>query len=440
MTEFETEGVLQVVVDQQSLRDARDEVQETIGSVTVSASGGRARADGGSGVMASIDDSAMVDELDEQTDLLEDILDELEQGGVGGGGGGLGGGGMGGGLGLGLGAGGAAGTAMSGLTLAGGALVGAGLGVAGAGVLESTGVLDATEGAGSATRQTLPGADVLGDAAVMAPGVGLAAALGELGTGDLAGAQQQFQRAQESRQQVVENNDAEQVADRAQLSQGLVQLATGDTGGALSTFGSVLAGGQNDGSANTDERVETNPDVDVEEPPDLSLDQDTRQFLADYELPVGDLPDDLNLAERMGIRTGPSPADSRSERLGQAVGPSGQQTVDPRGQMNVDRYLPFDTSGMSRQEKLAVMMGPSPAQNTSEQRAIRVGPSPAPEDKRASGGGGQQQGQQRQQITMRNDITVPVNLDMSNLRELQEFLQNTDRYLNKKLGGLGGSF
>jgi len=94
VSEFESEALLNVVVDPQSLREARNDVEQSLGSVSVGVENGRARArsDGGTALAGA----GAVEELGDQTDILEDILDELETansgliGGGGGGGGGLG--------------------------------------------------------------------------------------------------------------------------------------------------------------------------------------------------------------------------------------------------------------------------------------------------------------------------------------------------------------
>lgn len=94
MTEFSTSGSVRIEVDEGSLRQARNTVEQEIGSVRVDAA---AATDGGT-AGAMVDDAAMVDELSDQSDLLEDILDEMEEGGgLGGGGGGGASGGAGGG-------------------------------------------------------------------------------------------------------------------------------------------------------------------------------------------------------------------------------------------------------------------------------------------------------------------------------------------------------
>jgi hypothetical protein len=96
MSEFETSGSVAIEVDQQSLRQARDEVESSIGDVTVGVSGGQARTDGGSTrarrrarVMRRAAET-QVDELATQTDTLGNIekllADGLEESGGGGGG------------------------------------------------------------------------------------------------------------------------------------------------------------------------------------------------------------------------------------------------------------------------------------------------------------------------------------------------------------------
>jgi hypothetical protein len=173
MTEFETEGVLSVVLDQSSLQSARDEVEQTIGSVAVDVQASPARADGG--VMGGANVDAMLSLDEDRNDILEDILDELEQGGVGGGGGGggvtslipgLGGEGDGGGLLGGLlgGSAGAAGGAGLLGALATGGLVAGGIAGATAGAGTLPGLLrdDIDVGAESLLFSGLTGASALG--------------------------------------------------------------------------------------------------------------------------------------------------------------------------------------------------------------------------------------------------------------------------------------
>lgn len=134
MSDFETSAELSITVPQRELRQARQEIEDGIGSVSVSVENGRAmRPDGGiSG--ASLAGASAIDELGDQTQLLEGILDELEDG-SGGGGSGLGGGGGGGGGGSGL---------LSGLGLGAGIRAGGSLGGLGLGALASgTGLLGA---------------------------------------------------------------------------------------------------------------------------------------------------------------------------------------------------------------------------------------------------------------------------------------------------------
>jgi len=90
MTDFGTEAELSIHIPQRELRQARSEIESELGSVGVTVENGRAaRPDGG--VATSLAGGAAVDELSDQTDLLEDILDELGAGA--GGAGGVGGGG-----------------------------------------------------------------------------------------------------------------------------------------------------------------------------------------------------------------------------------------------------------------------------------------------------------------------------------------------------------
>jgi len=94
MTDFSTSAELSLTVPQRELRSVRDEIESGIGDVAVSVegqqarSGGQARTDGGGLTANTLAGGATVEELGDQTEILEDILDELEQGGLGGGGGG----------------------------------------------------------------------------------------------------------------------------------------------------------------------------------------------------------------------------------------------------------------------------------------------------------------------------------------------------------------
>lgn len=80
-TEFGAAATLSVEVDPRSLANARAEVEEELGGVTVGvgASGGPAAiADGSGGGMAALE--GVGGELADQTDILEDIYDEIEGG------------------------------------------------------------------------------------------------------------------------------------------------------------------------------------------------------------------------------------------------------------------------------------------------------------------------------------------------------------------------
>lgn len=96
MTDFETSGSVRIEIDRASLREARDEVEAEIGSVSVGVDSAGARTDGGGRLgrrqrqmfRAS---ETQADELQAQTGLLEDVVELLDDGsggGLGGGGGG----------------------------------------------------------------------------------------------------------------------------------------------------------------------------------------------------------------------------------------------------------------------------------------------------------------------------------------------------------------
>jgi hypothetical protein len=81
MTEFDTEVELEVVVDQSSLRDARDEVETAMADVGVSASGGGGPTPTGGGLEAIEDDTTdLVDLAQTRNDLLRDLVDAQQQG------------------------------------------------------------------------------------------------------------------------------------------------------------------------------------------------------------------------------------------------------------------------------------------------------------------------------------------------------------------------
>lgn len=126
MADFETETTLDVVVDDRSLRAARDDIESKLGDVAVEVEGTtpESRAMGGGGASAGVGTGNV---QANQLDVLEDILEEVEDlsGSGGGGGGGL----LGGASGVGI------GSALSGGLGGLGAGVGAGTAAAGAGSL-----------------------------------------------------------------------------------------------------------------------------------------------------------------------------------------------------------------------------------------------------------------------------------------------------------------
>jgi len=97
MTEFSTRSMLEVVVDDRSLSDARDTIESELGSVRATvtsdrsgrgATGGTAAlSDGGGGVRAVLE--TQTEHLDEIREALEDIRNDGAAGGGGGGSGGL---------------------------------------------------------------------------------------------------------------------------------------------------------------------------------------------------------------------------------------------------------------------------------------------------------------------------------------------------------------
>lgn len=177
MTDFETSGSVTIEIDQRSLREARQSVENEIGSVTVQAraDGGRRgagrRAGGGTSTSGLVGGAGVIEELGDQTELLDDILEEIEKAGVSGGGGG--GGGDGGGLGtlgtlglgsmLGGGGGGILGGALGGAatralpsTAMGGTMAGLGLGLGGVEGMRRMGAFGGIESAGQDVGQRMP--------------------------------------------------------------------------------------------------------------------------------------------------------------------------------------------------------------------------------------------------------------------------------------------
>lgn len=90
MADFETAVQLGIEVDQSQLQSARDEIESSIGSVTVSgggATGGGALADGGRNLRGVEDDTdELVTLAQDRNRLLADIIDALQGGGGGDGG------------------------------------------------------------------------------------------------------------------------------------------------------------------------------------------------------------------------------------------------------------------------------------------------------------------------------------------------------------------
>ena len=94
MSEFETSAELSIHVPNREIKSVKRDIQDGIGSVNVSLDNGRAtRPDGGASGAGLAGGTAAIEELGDQTQLLEDIHDELD-GGAGGGGGASGGSGM----------------------------------------------------------------------------------------------------------------------------------------------------------------------------------------------------------------------------------------------------------------------------------------------------------------------------------------------------------
>lgn len=236
MAEFETSGSVIIEVDQGSLREARRDVERSIGSVSVDVDGGGAGiADGGPGSNLGSTLETGLDLDEERNEILLDMLDEIEEGAFGRGGGGDGGGFMGfdlPSLGLGaVGGGGLLGGLAGRLGLGGGlgsigaGLLGGGLGLSASGILESMGFFDKVEGFGADVRDWVDdtfGPEVgsmLGDALQFTPGLSIGAAIPDLGqglnellTGDISGAIDELEDAWddfadvwEDRAEIVQN-------------------------------------------------------------------------------------------------------------------------------------------------------------------------------------------------------------------------------------------
>jgi len=235
MTDFETGAELSITIPERELRQARRDIQDGIGSVNVSIENGRAARPDGGVSSAGLAGGAAVDELGDQTQLLEDILDELD-GGVGGGGGGGGGGGLlGGGSGIlaGLGLKSALGSVgggggLTGLAASNPVATGGLLGLGGAGLLDVFGVDDQLQSTGQDARQSLPFGEEIGDAANFIPGLSIAATLPELGSLDFGEAGDKFDQVWQQRSRVLRNVTGITPAD--------ADLFAGDTGsGSTST-------------------------------------------------------------------------------------------------------------------------------------------------------------------------------------------------------------
>lgn len=156
MTDFTATSVLEITgIKDDSLRSARDQIEDELGGISVdvqTAAGGRSRGRGRGGGLGAAGDVGAVEQMMDQTEILEDIHDELEklgQSGVGGGGAGgaLGGGGAGGGATGGL----LGGLLGGGAVLAGGIAGGVGAGIAGSRFALGQGLL------GSEGKQTIQG-------------------------------------------------------------------------------------------------------------------------------------------------------------------------------------------------------------------------------------------------------------------------------------------
>lgn len=204
--------MLEVEIEQRTLREARSEIEAELGDITVEVEaapsddlggrGGRAGAapsgslaTDGAGEAAAIASATneLVDIEEKQLRLLRRMVGdgfeaERAEGGDGGLLGGrlgtlgigamIGGGGLGGGLG-GLLSGGLSRAVPS--TTAGGVLGGIGLGLGGTNLLDRLGVMEGAEGMGRQARQDLPFGEQLGDASQFIPGQSGAAALPGIG-------------------------------------------------------------------------------------------------------------------------------------------------------------------------------------------------------------------------------------------------------------------
>lgn len=212
---FSTEAELSVMVDQSSLRSARRDIEDGLGDVTVgvSASGGGARADGGTAGMGRMQRREFrwarqrTQHLEDVVTLLEDIAEDLDNasGGL------LGGGGGGGGLGgiLPVGAGGAAGGATAAAAgkvgTAGAVGAGVGVGLVGVRALSESGFLKNVREFGQASSDLIPFGEQLGEVAQFLPGQSVAATLEPLSQLDFEGAANRFVETWERRFQTVQN-------------------------------------------------------------------------------------------------------------------------------------------------------------------------------------------------------------------------------------------
>lgn len=431
-TNFGVGAQLTVTVDSRSLAEARAEIEDEIGDVTVgvgNGAGGALAADGGVGG-SMIDDAAMVNELSDQTELLEDIYDELDgMAGMGAGAGGGGGGGFasdiastaaGYGLVRGLAGWGALG---SGSTLALGAAGTAGLagGLGGVEGLKQLGIMEGVADQGQNARQDLPYGRQIGDALQFTPGLSLGAfAAGGL---DFDQGASNFAEVQSNRGQVLEN-----VSDSGR-SPGALSLFSDDT------IQKTLRKKVRSGEISEDRAQEMADKYGVE----LTVSEDARETAQQWRQAA---------KEFQNLDISAPPWMSQLGRLfgidiGGGGGGEDSPGAEPTQQMKDDARRIAASPGTAAEKRHAAMwVGDQPETGSNpETRRIMRSASTAAEKRHAAGWANQQstdnRAAEKRQQGQRVDVSVAneikPELQLRNGRELEQFLRNPERYISRKL-------
>ena len=364
MSTFESTAIVGITIPQGELRGARQELEQSLGSVEVSVDGGQAQSGGGGrSTTGLVGGAKALGELSDQTDYLEDILEELEKQGATGGGGGGGGGGLGStGLGFGL------GSVLGG---GGGGLLGGILSR-----LSGFGNLGAAGAAGTAL--TMPG--MLGVREVGEDGEGIA-------TDPITQAITQF----------ANDNSLNLGPQMQEAFGGLFSSGEGMFAGDRSINDIVTGDLSNERWGEPDwlDDMQTTPDW-IEGGPDW----------------INDL---------LGGGGG--------ENEPAQVGSSGNSLVDAMAYEMNDPHLDGRTTSRSQLQGMAY----------EKSEATRYASDTTVTQAMAYPGGNENRARTRQQEQTRVDATIQneiqTNLDISNVRELQEFLRNPERYINDKVVG-----